>query len=103
MSNDSELARAFADHLNVDGLYNCTRVTLVGTFESIDLPGVARLAASDYRFVVEKDLALVAILPKGISPELGAIYEAVGVLQGVGFEGVCPGFVIDLLKYIQPN
>jgi hypothetical protein len=97
MKTDSDIARLFADRVNIDGQFEGARVTLTGAFEAIGLAGLARLAASDFRFV-SGIVGLVAVLPDGVSPELGVGYSITGVLKGVGEFALFPGIVIDELK-----
>ena len=91
---DIEKIRDFAGNIHVDGRHEGDEVTATGSFIAQQFPGVAAVAGSKYQFVIQDDLALVAILPRGFLPMEGARYNVTGSLRGVGEFGMFPGIEI---------
>jgi hypothetical protein len=95
MSNDVTAAREFAKHIHVNQIHLGAAVELVGDFLQQEFEGPSRLAGSRYQFVIDPQLALVAILPDGFTPEPGVQYRVKGKLQATGQFGAFPGLLIQ--------
>ena len=92
---DLPKAIEFARNINVDGRFEGERVTLSGYFLKQELGGVASLAHSQYQFVVNEELALVASIPKSFFPKESSQYCVTGKLVGTGELGMFPGIEIE--------
>lgn len=93
---DLTKATEFARNINGDGRFEGERVTLSGYFLKQELGGVASLAHSQYQFVVNESLALVASIPESFLPKESHTYNVTGRLVGTGEFGMFPGIEIEL-------
>ncbi len=92
---DLSKAIEFARNVNVDGRFEGERVTLSGYFLKQELVGVASLAHSQFQFVVNEELALVASIPESFFPKESSQYCVTGRLVGIGESGLFPGIEIE--------
>ncbi len=90
--------RDFAKNINVDGRHEGDEVLAVGSFLKQEFQGVVKAAGGQYQFVIEDDLALVAIVPEGFVPGEGSRYRVTGVLRGMGEFGLFPGIEIHKME-----
>ena len=88
----------FARNVNVDRRFEGERVTLSGYFLKQEMVGVASLAHSQYQFVVNDELALVASIPESFVPNGKSRYCVTGTLLGTGEMGMFPGIEIELAE-----
>ncbi|HZZ29715.1 MAG TPA: hypothetical protein VFE46_17090 [Pirellulales bacterium] len=91
MPNDIDIAREFAKRIHVDGMHHDANVELIGHFHQLPYAGVEKLAGNSYQFVVDPQLALVAILPDEFIPEPAISYRITGKLTATGHLGLFPG------------
>jgi len=94
---DAAKIKDFAQNISVDGRHEGDKVSAVGFFIVQQFQGVEKLAGSQYQFVIEDDLALVAAVPTSFVPKEGARYLVTGVLRGSGELGLFPGIEIDAI------
>ena len=92
---DLPKAIEFAKNINVDGRFEGEKVTLSGYFLKQELGGVAALAHSQYQFVVNDELALVASIPESFVPKESSKYSVTGRLMSTGEFGMFPGIEVE--------